>query len=332
MFLLAVVTAVCVDGSGGGDYRDSFGKDLVDERPLTGRRRNSRQRPSLTDGPGDGSGGNGHYPQPTQSKARPYPSNAYEPDEHARARYYDDDDYGTAISSRSRTRSSSPAAASAPRRPGNDVTDAYTGSVASRLLVVVSSGVCMSALSTVLMRAILNYSQGQVVATMAAAFALMSLRSGEVADLSKAMGVFVILVLRQSDVANAVITITGQVKAALSLSIRKPFPPTDNPWSYVHDPEQPGSVQFKMISCLLGIIFGGAFCGWSLARSIPLFPGWLGALSLAAFCGYLGTVRDPRGDLLRYVALSPTLSPSSNENVFCHVGILGTAFKRRWGT
>ena len=293
LLLLAVSTAVRVEGRGGSDYRDSsYGKNLVNERPLTGRRGNRRQpQPSFTDSPGDGNGSDA-YPHPS---AHSYPSRGFEPDERARAQYYDDE-YSGATSTSSTGRG-------AAMRPGNDVTHAYTASLASRLLVAVSSGVCMSALSTIVMKAMLNYSHGAVVAAIAASFALMSFSKGEVAELSKAMGVFFILVLKQSHVANAVVVMTDQVKAALSLAGRKPFPPVDNPWSYVHDPEQPGSIQFKMINCLLGIIFGGAFCGWSLARSIPFFPGWLGALSLASCCGYLGTIRDPRGDLLRYVAL-----------------------------
>lgn len=182
-----------------------------------------------------------------------------------------------------------------------DLTEIYTTSVMSQLSVAASAGVCLSILSTIFMKMVLNFSHPTVVTILSLSFAAMSFRKGEVAELSKALGVFFILLLRQSKLAGTCTTVAAQFKAALVLSNRKPFPPAENPWSYVYNPDLPGSVDFKMMNCLVFIVFGGAFLGWSVARSIPLFPGWLGALLLASCCGYLGTVRDPRGDLLRSV-------------------------------
>jgi hypothetical protein len=184
-----------------------------------------------------------------------------------------------------------------------DLTDTYSKSVMSQVTVALSAGVCLSILSTIFMKMVLNFSHPTIVATLSIAFAAMTFRKGEVAELSKALGVFLILLVRQSTISSTCFAVAEQFKAALLLSNRKPFPPAENPWSYIYDPDQPGSLEFKMMNCLLCIVFGGAFLGWSIARSIPLFPGWLGALLLASSCGYLGTVRDPRGDLLRSVRM-----------------------------
>ena len=46
----------------------------------------------------------------------------------------------------------------------------------------------------------------------------------------------------------------------------------------------------------------GTITGWSISAYVPLFPGWLGALGGASSLGYLGTLKDPRGDMLRYVS------------------------------
>ena len=188
-----------------------------------------------------------------------------------------------------------------------DLTPVYTKSIVSQISVAVCSGICISILSTIFMKMVLNYSNTLVVTVSSILFALSSFHKGEIAELSKALGVFFILLLRPSQLTGGMLKIAEQIKAACLLSIRKPFPPSENPWSYVYDPNVPESIQFKMTNCLMGIIFGGAFCGWTIARSIPLFPTWLGALLLASCCGYLGTIRDSRGDLLRFV--SPLYRP-----------------------
>ena len=194
-----------------------------------------------------------------------------------------------------------------------DLTPLYTKSVVSQLSVAFCSGICISILSTIFMKMVLNYSHTIIVTVSSILFALASFHKGEVAELSKALGVFFILLLRPSQLTGGMFTIAEQVKAACLLSARKPFPPSENPWSYVYDPNVTGSIQFKMTNCLMGIIFGGAFCGWSVARSIPLFPTWLGALLLASCCGYLGTVRDSRGDLLRLTSpLHPFIHSAVN--------------------
>jgi hypothetical protein len=83
------------------------------------------------------------------------------------------------------------------------------------------------------------------------------------------------------------------------LSSRKQFPPSDNPWKHVYDPEDRDAIDFKMWNSLIGIILMGTIMGWSASTYVPLLPGWLGALGSASFLGYSGTLKDSRGDVLR---------------------------------
>ena len=90
-----------------------------------------------------------------------------------------------------------------------------------------------------------------------------------------------------------------QAKSAMLLSSRKQFPPSDNPWKHVYDPEDRDAIDFKMWNSLIGIILMGTIMGWSASTYVPLLPGWLGALGSASFLGYSGTLKDSRGDVLR---------------------------------
>jgi hypothetical protein len=56
-------------------------------------------------------------------------------------------------------------------------------------------------------------------------------------------------------------------------SSRKPFPPSENPWKYNYDPDVKGSIKFKMINSIVGIILCGTVIGWSISRYVPLLPG-----------------------------------------------------------
>lgn len=88
------------------------------------------------------------------------------------------------------------------------------------------------------------------------------------------------------------------------LSSRKQFPPSDNPWKHIYDPEDRDAIDFKMWNSLIGVILVGTVMGWSASTYVPLLPGWLGALGTASFLGYSGTLKDSRGDVLRQALLN----------------------------
>jgi hypothetical protein len=56
-------------------------------------------------------------------------------------------------------------------------------------------------------------------------------------------------------------------------SSRKPFPPSENPWKYNYDPDVKGSIKFKMVNSIVGVILCGTVIGWSISKYIPLLPG-----------------------------------------------------------
>ena len=91
-----------------------------------------------------------------------------------------------------------------------------------------------------------------------------------------------------------------QAKSALMLSPRKLFPATENPWQHVYNPDVKGSVDFKMLNSLIGVVLLGTLLGWTGSTYVPLLPGWLGALGSAVFLAYLGTLKDAMGDMLRW--------------------------------
>ena len=86
------------------------------------------------------------------------------------------------------------------------------------------------------------------------------------------------------------------------LAERRPFPPgvSSNPWRYA-PADGEVDLQFSMTAALLGVVLAGAYLGWLLARPVPLLPGWIGAIGGAAVLGYSATLRDRRGDMLRYL-------------------------------
>jgi hypothetical protein len=59
-----------------------------------------------------------------------------------------------------------------------------------------------------------------------------------------------------------------------------------------------------MYTTLIAVTLVSASIGSSLAKPIPLFPNWIGALLAGGFCGYSATLRDGRGDLLRFMGNS----------------------------
>ena len=75
---------------------------------------------------------------------------------------------------------------------------------------------------------------------------------------------------------------------------RRPFPPADNPWTYVPDfrREDP---DFSMLYTTLAMTVLGSTVG----GCVPLLPTWLGGTLGAAVFGFGTTTRNAQGDVLR---------------------------------
>eukprot|EP01036_Dinobryon_divergens_P025491 gene25491-34043_t len=95
------------------------------------------------------------------------------------------------------------------------------------------------------------------------------------------------------------------MKGLLMLGERRNFPPfTENPWKYFPSDGEDDVLNFKMMNTLIGLVLSGAVIGWKIAKQIPLLPGWIGAIGGASSLGYGGTMRDGRGDMLRFLGHS----------------------------
>mmetsp|Transcript_10318 Transcript_10318/g.9966 ORF Transcript_10318/g.9966 Transcript_10318/m.9966 type:complete len:388 (+) Transcript_10318:182-1345(+) len=187
-----------------------------------------------------------------------------------------------------------------------DLVDLYTKKFPSKIMVSVCSGICSSILLSLIMKMVINQVFPMVVVALSicCSFSCFTKKNSDINEFSKALGVFFLLLIQRAKPKTFVSQFTKQVTATVMATSRKPFPPSENPWKYNYDPEVKGSIKFKMINSIVGIILCGTVIGWSISRYVPLLPGWLGAVTSAAFLGYLGTLKDSIGDVLRFVGYS----------------------------
>lgn len=58
---------------------------------------------------------------------------------------------------------------------------------------------------------------------------------GEIADLARALGVALLLFLKQVQLRSAIWGVQRYLRSAAGLARRKPFPPSENPWRYASE-------------------------------------------------------------------------------------------------
>lgn len=112
-------------------------------------------------------------------------------------------------------------------------------------------------------------------------------------ELCRTSGFLLLQTIRESRQIRREYPTRPHLKALLGAGPRRPFPPTDNPWSY--RPSSPDDAAFSMISTLIAMAIVGSFCG----GNIPMVPAWIGGLVGAGFLGLLTTRPSARGDLAR---------------------------------
>ena len=186
-----------------------------------------------------------------------------------------------------------------------DILDEYTSTISSKILVAISSACFTTIVASFLCMMITSKWSSVLVLPFTALFFVSSFRkSSDLGKLSIAFGVINILLLRRAKPSKTMMEFFFYLRGAFNLTNRRPYPPSENPWSHRFNPDDPNSIQFSMYSTLLAIMLLGSTLGSNLAKPIPLFPSWIGALGAAGFCGYTSTLRDGRGDLLRYMGNS----------------------------
>jgi len=190
-----------------------------------------------------------------------------------------------------------------PDRQGHDIVKAYMTSPLSKAIVAISAAISCSLISSLVTNMIFGKSPMFVPLVGFVCCGIGCFLPGTFGDLSRALGVFLILLLRRASLGAFFMQLVRQMQSAVSLSVRKPFPPGENPWRYK---PSPGTTEpnFNMTFTLLAVILAGASLGWSVTKPIPLFPSWLGAIGTAGVCGYFATLRDGRGDFFRFIGWS----------------------------
>lgn len=190
-------------------------------------------------------------------------------------------------------------------REPTDIITSYTNTFTSRVVVSASSALCSGMLSILLANMLLGTSHRMIPLVIGSASCIGCYipRRNNFGNLSRALGIFLILLIRRAKFSTFLLQFTKQFQAILMLKNRAIFPASENPWSYSPRPNT-NDVPFNMMSALIGIVLAGGWIGWACVKPIPLFPNWIGAISGAAFFGYLGTLKDTKGDLLRFLGFS----------------------------
>ena len=186
-----------------------------------------------------------------------------------------------------------------------DVLDQYTSTVSSKLLVGVSASLFSAMLFSVLSLMLTSRWSPVVTLPISLMFFFSTFRkASDLGQLARAFGVINILLMRRANISKSLADLFLYVRAAVNLAKRNPYPPSENPWSHRFLPDDPNSIQFSMYSTILAVMLLASSVGSNIAKPIPLFPNWIGALIGAGFCSYFCTLRDGRGDLLRFIGNS----------------------------
>ena len=182
----------------------------------------------------------------------------------------------------------------------NNVVASYMKSTVSKIIVALAAALSSSLLFHLASNLAFSRASLAVTLSLSCLCALSCFINGDFAEFSKALGVFTLLISRRTRPAKFLLRSLKQVRSLLMLSERNPFPSDANPWKYSGFPHGAG-LPFSMMNAMIGVVVTGFLTGWSVSKCIPFFPGWLGSIACAAIFGYFCTLRDSRGDSLRYI-------------------------------
>jgi hypothetical protein len=186
-----------------------------------------------------------------------------------------------------------------------DVIDQYTETVPAKLLICLFSTVFTTTVTAFLSLMLTSRLSPIIVLIVASIIGVASFRkTSDLGNLSRAFGVITLLLIRRANLSIFLSRLLQFTKGVFNIGRRRPYPPSENPWQYKASRDDPNSINFSMYSTILVVAVVGSSIGSSIAKPIPLFPNWIGALLAAGFCSYLTTLRDSRGDLLRFIGNS----------------------------
>jgi len=164
-----------------------------------------------------------------------------------------------------------------------------------------------------------------LASTFAALFCMLTILRNHYGELSKALGLGLILTAGRVSKVRRQYPTGPHLKAILNMGQREPFPPVyssrENVWRYkVREGYEDIDPDFNMMRTVAAMVVIGGFCG----GNFPLVPTWLGGTAGAAALALGTTLRGPKGDLYRTMGMRVV---SLMEEMMDVVGELGLARK-----
>ena len=185
-----------------------------------------------------------------------------------------------------------------------DLVTQYTSEMSTKIIVSIAAAISCAVLAHFLSLMLISYSSVIATSIVSIGAVFYTFKEGNIGDFCRSIGVLCILLFKRARFKNFVTKFVSQLKGLFMLGERRNFPPfTENPWKYFPS-EEDNVLEFKMMNTLIGLVMSGAIIGWKIAKQIPLLPGWIGAIGGASSLGYGGTLRDGRGDMLRFLGHS----------------------------
>jgi hypothetical protein len=132
-----------------------------------------------------------------------------------------------------------------------------------------------------------------------AAFFVTSYLRNPYGELVRALGMTLILVLRQSREIRRQYPSWRHLPALLRVRERSPFPPSPNPWTYQPRSDARDDPEFNMLSCVVALAVVGSMAG----GNVPFLPSWMGALAGGALLAFAATLPTATGDLVRCMGM-----------------------------
>ena len=161
-------------------------------------------------------------------------------------------------------------------------------------------GYCVGAF---LGRSITNSAQ-PLAHIFAALFCTLTILRNHYGELSKALGLGLIMTAGRLGKVRRQYPTGPHLKAILNMGQREPFPPVyssrENVWRYkVREGYEDIDPDFNMMRTVAAMVLIGGFCG----GNFPLVPTWLGGTAGAAALALGTTLRGPKGDLYRTMGM-----------------------------
>ena len=138
----------------------------------------------------------------------------------------------------------------------------------------------------------------------AALFCTLTILRNHYGELSKALGLGLIMTAGRLGKVRRQYPTGPHLKAILNMGQREPFPPVyssrENVWRYkVREGYEDIDPDFNMMRTVAAMVLIGGFCG----GNFPLVPTWLGGTAGAAALALGTTLRGPKGDLYRTMGM-----------------------------